>query len=54
MPVTGVRFWTKNSATSKSTQNGQETPWVGAECQIMLGKFAGSEPKLQKVEVFGQ
>ena len=52
-------FRTKNSARSKNTQNGQETAWVGAECQIMLGKIVGSEkkvvvPKLQKVEVFGQ
>ena len=52
-------FRTKNSARFKNTQNGQETAWVGAKCQIMLGKFVGSEkkvvvPKLQKVEVFGQ
>ena len=52
-------FWTKNSAWSKNTQNGQETALVGAECEIMLGKIVGSEkkvvvPKLQKVEVFGQ
>ena len=52
-------FRQKKSARSKNTQNGQETAWVGAECQIMLGKIVGSEkkvvvPKLQKVEVFGQ
>ena len=52
-------FGQNNSARSKNTQNYQETAWVGAECQIMLGKIVGSEkkvvvPKLQKVEVFGQ
>ena len=55
----GGNFQTKKSARSKNTQNGQETAWVGVECQIMLGKIVGSEkkvvvPKLQKVEAFGQ
>ena len=45
--------------TLENIQNGQEIAWVGAECQIMLGKIVGSEkkvvvPKLEKAEVFGQ
>jgi len=49
----------QESYVQKNTQNVQETAWVGAECQIMLGKIVGSEkkvvvPKLQKPEVFGQ
>ena len=56
----GVKGAWTNSARSQNTQNGQETAWVGAECQIMLGKIVGSEKKvvvsklIQKVEVFGQ
>ena len=60
-PISDVfgHFRTKNSARCQSTQNSQETAWIGAECQNMLGKIVGSEkkvvvPKLQKVEVFGQ